>query len=161
MYYTQWFVPRPAGFRKKRKAARMLDITPQLHIPLTEFEWSYARSGGPGGQNVNKVATKAVLRWDVTNSPSVPEDVKARFIAQNQGRMTTEGMFIISSDRTRSQLQNKQDCLDLVAALVLAATRVPRKRKKTRPSRASKERRLQAKKLRSSAKARRRLPGED
>jgi ribosome-associated protein len=139
----------------------MLEITPTLRVALTEFEWSYARSGGPGGQNVNKVATKAVLRWDVTHSPSVPDDVRARFLAQNQGRLTTEGMFITSSNRTRSQLQNKQDCLDLVAALLLAATRVPRRRKKTRPSRASKERRLQAKKQRSATKARRRGPGED
>jgi len=139
----------------------MLEITPHLRVPLEEFEWSYARSGGPGGQNVNKVATKAVLRWDVTHSPNVPDDVKARFIVQNQGKLTTEGMFITSSERTRSQLRNKQDCLDLVAALLLAATKVPRRRKKTRPSRASKERRLQAKKQRSSTKARRREPGQE
>ena len=134
----------------------MLEITPQLHIPDTEFQWSFARSGGPGGQNVNKVATKAVLRWDVTDSPSVPDEVKARFLANNRGRLTTEGEVVIMSDRSRSQLMNRQDCLDILAALLRAATKVPRKRKKTRPSRASKERRLQAKKHRSSTKAQRR-----
>lgn len=139
----------------------MLEITPQLSIPETEFEWSFARSGGPGGQNVNKVASKAVLRWDVTASPSLPEDVKARFISQNRGRMTTEGSFVLSSERTRSQLLNRQDCLAILAELLLRATRVPRKRKKTRPTRGSKERRLEEKKRRSSTKAERRGPAAD
>ena len=134
----------------------MLEITPRLHIPDTEFQWSFARSGGPGGQNVNKVATKAVLRWGVTHSPSVPDDIKARFLANNRGRLTTEGEVVIMSDRSRSQLMNRQDCLDILASLLRAATKVPRKRKKTRPTRASRERRLQAKKHRSTTKAQRR-----
>jgi ribosome-associated protein len=136
----------------------MLEITPTLQIPETEFEWSFARSGGPGGQNVNKVASKAVLRWDVTNTPSVPEDVKERFCAQNRGRMTVDGEFVVSSERTRSQLLNRQDCLDILAGLLLTATKVPRRRKKTRPTRGSKERRLEAKKQRASTKAQRRGP---
>jgi ribosome-associated protein len=136
----------------------MLEITPTLQIPETEFVWSFARSGGPGGQNVNKVASKAVLRWDVTNTPSVPEDVKERFCAQNRGRMTVEGEFLVSSDRTRSQLLNRQDCLDILAGLLLTATKVPRRRKKTRPTRGSKERRLEDKKQRASTKAQRRGP---
>jgi ribosome-associated protein len=139
----------------------VFEITPQLSIPETEFEWSFARSGGPGGQNVNKVASKAVLRWDVTSSPSLPADVKERFLTQNRGRITTEGVFVMSSERTRSQLLNRQDCLEILSALLLAATKVPRHRKKTRPTRGSKERRLQDKKKRSSTKAERRGPAGD
>jgi ribosome-associated protein len=139
----------------------MLEITAELSIPDTEFEWSFARSGGPGGQNVNKVASKAVLRWDVTNSPSVPADVKERFLAQNPGRITTEGVLVMSSERSRSQLLNRQDCLDILADLLRQATKVPRRRKKTRPSRGARERRLQDKKQRSSTKTQRRRPADD
>jgi ribosome-associated protein len=139
----------------------MLEVTPTLHIPDMEFAWSYARSGGPGGQNVNKVATKAVLRWDVTRSPSVPDSVRQRFIASNPGRITTEGVFVVMSERTRSQLMNREDCLEILGALLRQATKVPRRRKKTRPTRGSKERRLAAKKHRSSTKAQRRGTGED
>jgi ribosome-associated protein len=145
---------------RQKKETDMFEVTPTLQIPDTEFEWSFARSGGPGGQNVNKVASKAVLRWDVTRSPSVPEDVKARFIAQNQGRITTDGVFVVMSERTRSQLMNRDDCLRILADLLRTATKVPRRRKKTRPTRASKERRLQAKKHRASTKAHRRGPSE-
>jgi ribosome-associated protein len=136
----------------------MLEVTPKLQIPDTEFEWSFARSGGPGGQNVNKVASKAVLHWDVTQSPTVPPDVKERFCDQNRGRLTTEGVFVVSSERTRSQLMNRQDCLDILSSLLLAATKVPRRRKKTRPTRGSKERRLADKKQRASTKAQRQRP---
>jgi ribosome-associated protein len=148
----------PGICAKQKDRTNVVDITPQLSIPDTEFEWSFARSGGPGGQNVNKVASKAILRWDVTSSPSLPPDLRERFLAQNRGRITTEGVFVVSSERTRSQLLNRQDCLDLLAARVLQATRVPRRRKKTRPTRGSKERRLQEKKRRSSTKAERRGP---
>jgi ribosome-associated protein len=139
----------------------MLEVTPTLLIPDTEFAWRYARSGGPGGQNVNKVATKAVLRWDVTRSSSVPEAVKQRFIASNPGRMTTEGVFVVMSERTRSQLMNREDCLEILGDLLRQATKVPRRRKKTRPTRGSKERRIAAKKHRSSTKAQRRGGEED
>jgi ribosome-associated protein len=138
----------------------MLEVTPEIRIPDEEFEWSYARSGGPGGQNVNKVATKAVLRWDATRSPSIPDAVKARFLAHNRGRLTTEGVFVLSSERTRSQSMNKQDCLHILTELLRAATRVPRHRKKTKPTKGSRERRLQAKKHRSATKAQRRSAPE-
>jgi ribosome-associated protein len=139
----------------------MLEVSPTLVIPDTEFKWSYARSGGPGGQNVNKVATKAVLHWDVTASPSLAEAVKARFLASNQGRITTEGVVVVTSERTRSQSMNRQDCLDILAGLLREALKVARRRKKTRPTRASKERRLEAKKHRARAKSQRRGTGED
>ncbi len=138
----------------------MLEVTPEIRIPDDEFQWSYARSGGPGGQNVNKVATKAVLHWDATNSPSVPDAVKARFLANNRGRLTTDGVLVLSSERTRSQPMNKQDCLDILTELLRQATRVPRKRKKTKPTKGSRERRLQAKKHRSATKAQRRSAPE-
>src|SRR5215831_3736948 len=109
----------------------MLVVTESVRIPDDELEWSFARSGGPGGQNVNKVASKAILRWDVAHSPSVPDDVKARFIAANPGRVTTDGVVIITSERTRSQLMNRDDCLQILGDLLRSATRVPRKRKKT------------------------------
>src|SRR3979409_2034888 len=98
----------------------MLIVNERVRIAEEEFLWSFARSGGPGGQNVNKVATKAVLRWDVTHSPSVPDEIKARFVANNRSRLTTEGEVVIMSDRSRSQLMNRQDCLDILAALLRA-----------------------------------------
>ena len=139
----------------------MFEVTADIRIPDAEFEWSYARSGGPGGQNVNKVATKAVLHWDVTKSPSVPPTVKERFVASNQGRITGEGVFVVMSERTRSQLMNREDCLGILGDLLRQATKVPRRRKKTRPTRGSRERRLAAKKRRSATKAQRRGSGEE
>ena len=116
----------------------MPQITETISIPDTELSWSFVRAGGPGGQNVNKVASKAVLRWDVSASPSVPEEVKARLRAQQPRRITTEGELVLSSQRYRDQERNRQDCLDKFCELVRAATLVPRVRKKKKPTRASK-----------------------
>ena len=135
----------------------MLDINDNIHIPEDEFSWSYVRSGGPGGQNVNKVASKAVLRWNVLASPSLPPDVKARLQQQQRHRITGDGDFLLSSQRYRDQERNRLDCLDKLRAFVLQATAVPKVRKKTKASRASKERRLAAKKHRASIKAGRRV----
>src|SRR5206468_3501507 len=99
----------------------MLEIDHQLRIPEEEFDWSFVRSGGPGGQNVNKVASKAVLRWDVDQTPSLPDEVKARLRSQQAGRITTEGVLIVSSQRSRDQERNRQDCLDKLRAMVLQA----------------------------------------
>ena len=135
----------------------MLDINDRIHIPEDEFSWSYVRSGGPGGQNVNKVASKAVLRWNVLASPSLPPDVKARLQQQQRHRITGDGDLLLSSQRYRDQERNRLDCLDKLRAFVLQATAVPKVRKKTKASRASKERRLAAKKHRASIKAGRRV----
>jgi ribosome-associated protein len=134
----------------------MLEITETIRLPEEELEWSYVRSGGPGGQNVNKVASKAVLRWPLAASPSVPEDVKARLRAREAKRVTTEGDLVLSSQRYRDQERNRADCLEKLCAMVRAAATVPKARKKTRPSRGAKERRLADKRHRSGTKAARR-----
>ena len=103
----------------------MLEVTPTIRIPLDEFEWSFARSGGPGGQNVNKVASKAVLRWNFDSSPSVPDDVKARFRGRFPSRLTTEGEVVLSSELTRDQGRNREDCLEKLAAMLRLAAIVP------------------------------------
>ena len=139
----------------------MLEINPQLRIPDDEFLWSYVRSGGPGGQNVNKVASKAVLRWDLAASPSLPDDVKTRLRAREANRITAEGELVLTSQRYRDQERNRQDCLEKLREFVLEATAVPRPRKKSKPSRGSKERRLAAKRHRSAAKSARRKPAAE
>jgi ribosome-associated protein len=139
----------------------MLDINDRLHIPDEEFSWSFVRSGGPGGQNVNKVASKAVLRWNLTASPSLPEDVKARLRQQQRHRITNEGDFLLTSQRYRDQERNRLDCLDKLRAFVLQATVVPKVRKKKKPSKASRERRLATKRHRSAIKSVRRTPSSE
>ena len=139
----------------------MLEVTEQIRIPPEEFEWSFARSGGPGGQNVNKVASKAVLRWDVRNSPSVPDDVKARFLAQQRQRITTEGVLVMSSQRSRDQERNREDCLEKLRELLARAATVEKPRKKSKPTRASKRRRVEEKRRRSATKQARRRPARE
>jgi ribosome-associated protein len=139
----------------------MLEINPTIHIPESEFSWTFVRSGGPGGQNVNKVASKAVLRWGLNASPSLPDDVKARLRAQHPSRVTVEGDFLVSSQRYRDQERNREDCLEKLREFVLRATAVPKVRKKKKPTRASKERRLAEKRHRSAAKSARRRPVQE
>jgi ribosome-associated protein len=139
----------------------MLVIDDRVQIPEDEFEWSYVRSGGPGGQNVNKVASKAVLRWDLAGSPSLPEEVKARLRTQQPGRITGAGELILSSQRFRDQERNRQDCLEKLGEMIRQALVVPRPRKKTKPSRGARQARLRDKRHRATAKAARRKPGAE
>src|SRR5262245_22159459 len=139
----------------------MLDVNEQIRIPEDEFRWTFVRSGGPGGQNVNKVASKAVLHWDLAASPSLPEDVKARLRARQRRRVTTEGVLVLNSQRFRDQEKNRQDCLDKLREMILEAAAVPKPRKRSKPSRGAREARLKAKKHRSATKRGRQAPADD
>ena len=134
----------------------MLEITPNLTIPDDELVERFVRSSGPGGQNVNKVASAVELRFDALNSPSLPEELRARLLARRDRRITDEGVVVISAQRFRTQERNREDARERLASLILAATHVAKKRIATKPSRASKERRLGAKKERSQVKTARR-----
>src|SRR3954464_7529462 len=99
----------------------LLTVTDSLAIPLGEFRLEFARSGGPGGQNVNKVNSKAVLRWKPAESPSLPAPVRERLLRANASKLTREGELLITSQLTRDQARNVDDCLEKLRALVLAA----------------------------------------
>jgi ribosome-associated protein len=138
-----------------------MDIAPGIAIPEGELHFTFARSGGPGGQNVNKVASKAVLHWDLSANTSLPPPVRERLAARQRRRLTTEGVLVVSSERFRDQGKNIEDCRDKVRGMVLEVLHPPRPRKATRPSRASKERRLQAKKRQARRKSLRRSPAAE
>lgn len=133
-----------------------LIVNERIAIPHDEFALDFARSGGPGGQNVNKVASKAVLRWTPAASPSLPPGVKDRLLRSVASKLTTEGELIVTSQKTRDQGRNIEDCLEKVRLLVLAAATPPKPRRATKPTKASKERRLDAKGKRSEVKKLRR-----
>ncbi len=139
-----------------------MEITPQLWIPDDEVRLEFVRASGPGGQNVNKVASAVQLRFDVANSPSLPEEVRARLIRIGGKRINTEGVLVIEARRARSQLENRQLAMTQFVALVRKATLTPKRRRKTAPTAASRERRLQRKKQRSRLKReRRQTPSDD
>jgi ribosome-associated protein len=136
----------------------MLAITPALGIPDSEFQWSFARAGGPGGQNVNKVSSKARLRWNVRATSTLPPEVKARLIAQQQNRINAAGELVLESQRFRDQLKNRADCLERLRLILLRALYRPPRRKRTRPTAGSRERRLQQKRHKAARKLERRGP---
>jgi ribosome-associated protein len=138
----------------------MLEISPRLAIAEDELVERFVRSSGPGGQNVNKVASAVELRFDAARSPSLPEDVRARLLARRDRRITDEGVVVISAQRFRTQDRNRQDARERLVAIVAAAMVAPVKRVATRPTRASKERRLTGKRERAQVK-RGRSPGWD
>jgi ribosome-associated protein len=129
----------------------MLEITPSLQIDERDLQIDFVRASGPGGQNVNKVATAAQLRFDVRGS-SLPADVRERLIRLAGNRITTEGVLLIEARRFRTQEQNRADALNRFAELVRKALIPPKPRKRTKPSAASKAERLQAKKKRGEIK---------
>ena len=128
-----------------------LVITPEIRVSTSEFELTYVRSSGPGGQNVNKVNSKAVLRWNVLSSPSLSVDTRARIMIRLRTQITVGGDIVISSDRFRDQIRNREDCFEKFVQLIAAAVHIPKRRKKTKPSYSS-QRRVKEEKSRHSHK---------
>ncbi|MBN2383905.1 aminoacyl-tRNA hydrolase [bacterium] len=133
----------------------MIQISDTLSIPEDELDFSFMRSSGPGGQNVNKVSSAVQLRFDVSHSPSLPADVKKRLTALAGARMNQDGVLQINASRFRSQLQNKRDALQRFITLVLKAQFKPKKRIRTGPTTESKLRRLAQKTHRARIKKQR------
>ena len=136
----------------------MFAVNERIQIPPEELHWSFARSGGPGGQNVNKVSSKAVLHWDVSQSPALPDEVKMRLRTLERKRFTADGVLVLMSQRYRQQDRNREDCLEKLREMVLAALEAPKARKPTRVRRGAKERRLAEKRRRSATKQMRGRP---
>lgn len=130
----------------------MLVVSRRIRIPLREFKFQHARSSGPGGQNVNKVSSKAILRWGVVASPSLPADVRERFMKRFHRRITRGGELVLSSQRYRDQRANVTDCLEKLRAMLEEVATRPRPRRPTQPSRPARERRLRLKRVRSEKK---------
>lgn len=142
-------------------AAGALVVTGRIRIPLDEFEFQFSRSSGPGGQNVNKVNTKATLRWHPFESPSLPDDVRRRFAERFASKILSDGSILVSSERSRSQLTNRAACLEQLAEWLREVAIPPKRRVPTKPTRGSKTRRLDAKRRRADTKQSRRSGFED
>lgn len=136
-------------------------VTRTIFIDPGEVEESFIRASGPGGQNVNKVASAVQLRFNLLNSPSIPEPMKRRVAALAGSRLTREGVIVLTSDSHRSQAQNREAALARLLALLREGASAPRKRVPTRPTLASKRRRVEGKARRGTIKQLRRGPGAE
>jgi ribosome-associated protein len=134
----------------------MISITATIAIDEKEIVLDFIRASGPGGQNVNRVATAVQLRFDVRHSPNLPADVRARLSRLAGRRISEEGVLVIEAKRFRTQERNRQDALDRLVALIREASEKPKRRVRTKPSKASKERTLESKRRRSRIKQMRR-----
>jgi ribosome-associated protein len=130
----------------------MIRVTDQIAIDEREIDETFVRASGPGGQNVNKLSTAVQLRFDVRRSRSLPNDVAIRLMKLAGRRVTQDGVLVIVAQRHRTQERNRADAQERLVELIREATFVPKPRRKTRPTKASKERRLESKKRRSGVK---------
>ena len=128
---------------------------------MREFDFSFARSPGPGGQNVNKVNTKVILRWDVTKTKSLPDSVKARFLEKHKRRITKQGLIIVTSTRFRDQGRNVGDALHKLREMISSVAAEPKPRKKKKRSASANRKRLETKRKLAQKKQSRRSPDFD
>ncbi len=138
----------------------MIQVTPTIAIDENEIQQEFIQASGPGGQNVNKVATAVQLRFDVANSPSLPYEVRERLLSLAGRRITKEGVLVIFARRFRSQKANRQNAMERLVELIRKAAQKPQIRRKTKPTRTSKMRRLEAKRHRAQTKRLRRTVPE-
>jgi ribosome-associated protein len=139
----------------------MIKITKDVAINENEIEEQFIRASGPGGQHVNRAATAVQLRFDVANSPSLPDAVRERLIRLAGNRITRDGVLIIEAGQFRSRDRNRQDAIRRLVKLIRKAAKKPKTRRKTKPTRASKERRLRNKRRRSEIKRMRQPPNKE
>jgi ribosome-associated protein len=142
-------------------AEREVRVRPGLVIPGPALEIRFSRSGGPGGQNVNKVETRAEVRFDVAGSPLLAPDDKTRALARLASRLTNEGVLVVQCDRTRHRERNLREALFRMGEILREAMHRPKPRRATRPTRASKRRRIDEKRRRGEVKRARGTPGEE
>ncbi len=134
----------------------MIRVTRRMALDEGELDWSFVRAGGPGGQHVNKASTAVQLRFDAAGSANVPDEMLGRLKRVAGRRMTADGVVVIEARRYRSRERNRQDALDRLVKLLRRASQRPKKRRKTKPTRASKQRRLEEKRRRGRTKKLRR-----
>jgi ribosome-associated protein len=133
-----------------------MDIAPNISVEESELRFTFARSGGPGGQHVNKTSSKVILHWKVGESPGVPDAVKARFARKFGTRINVEGELVLESDETRSQHRNREIVLERLKEMLLSVAKPPKKRIPTKPSKASRKRRRTSREQHSKKKQLRR-----
>lgn len=139
----------------------MIQVTPSIAIDESELEESFVRASGPGGQHVNKVSSAVQLKFDIRRSPSLPNDVALRLMKLAGSRLTQDGVIVIVAQAQRSQKRNREEARERLLELIRAAAVRPQTRRPTKPTKASKERRLVSKDKRASIKAGRTKPGAD